>query len=101
MALTVSTAAQVLDDLARLVERAEQAERVAARWRRSAVDLDAENDELRRENERLLKAIAAPATQRSPGDASELCCGGTTVRAVCAFHGPQAQRASGPNGACP
>lgn len=45
-----------------------------------------ENDELRRENERLLKALsptAAPPAASEP----EMCCGGMCVRAVCFIHG--------------
>lgn len=53
--------------------------------------LDGENDELRRENERLLKALAELAPQHATFYASvpepEMCCGGTCVRAVCFIHG--------------
>lgn len=66
---------------------------------RLARDLDRENDDLRRDNERLLKALAqahpmrsddAPATERQQETKlSEMCCGGTCVRAVCFIHGPQ------------
>jgi hypothetical protein len=33
---------------------------------------------------------AAPASPGAGGGALEMCCGGTTVRAVCAYHGPSA-----------
>lgn len=53
--------------------------------------LDKDNDELRLENERLLKALAELATQHAMFQASEpeteMCCGGTCVRAVCFIHG--------------
>ncbi len=45
-----------------------------------------ENDELRRDNERLLKALPVAV---APAKAAEsvMCCGGTCVRAVCFIHG--------------
>lgn len=86
-------------------------------WERLARDLDKENDDLRRENEAFRKALGnfapmvvtlpgavhkvrttmrvhaagAPDTQLSadPAPPAEMCCGGTCVRAVCTFHGPQ------------
>jgi len=48
--------------------------------------LDKDNDELRRENERLLKALA-PAMPPPVAPEPEMCCGGTCVRAVCFIHG--------------
>jgi hypothetical protein len=48
--------------------------------------LDKDNDELRRENERLLKALA-PTMPPPAAPEPELCCGGTCVRAVCFIHG--------------
>lgn len=86
-------------------------------WEKLARELDAENDDLRRENEAFRKVLgtsgkpvvvtmpgaihkvntsvrvrvsdASPATERSADAPSEMCCGGTCVRAVCKFHGPQ------------
>jgi hypothetical protein len=61
-----------------------------------ATDLDAENDALRLENERLLRQVqrhadffpeSAVPVRRVP--VGEMCCGGTCVRAVCFIHGPQ------------
>ena len=53
--------------------------------------LDKDNDELRRENERLLKVLAEQMPSMGDGVKAtvlpEMCCGGTCVRAVCPYHG--------------
>lgn len=48
--------------------------------------VEKDNDELRRENERLLKALA-PTMPTPAAPEPEMCCGGTCVRAVCFIHG--------------
>ena len=79
--LRASAQKYVLDDV--LVDRIDLTCLLSARD-----DLDAENDDLRRENERLLKAVGECApTLRPEPQLSDMCCGGTCVRAVCFIHG--------------
>lgn len=52
-------------------------------------ELNAGTDDLLRENDRLLKELgeAHKTSQRPIEPVSEMCCGGTCVRAVCFIHG--------------